>query len=159
LLDSMKTVVMAFYDSLCTVRDLINLPANHMMPEHLSQELQTLASDYQAEFDEIVGDDLLTKNFPTIHAVGRASDHAPRLLSLTWGDPDDSKLTLVGKGVCFDTGGLDIKGSSSMRQMKKDMGGAPLIMQFLVMHLDQAILLLRAVGLALKLIIRMLKDA
>ncbi len=122
--DSMKTVVMAFYDSLCTVRDLINLPANHMMPEHLSQELQTLASDYHADFNEIVGDDLITQNFPTIHAVGRASDHAPRLLSLTWGDPDDSKLTLVGKGVCFDTGGLDIKGSNFMRQMKKDMGGA-----------------------------------
>lgn len=122
--ESMKTIVMAFYDSLCTVRDLINLPANHMMPEHLSQELQTLASDYQADFNEIVGDDLLTQNFPTIHAVGRASDHAPRLLSLTWGDPDDNKLTLVGKGVCFDTGGLNIKVSGFMRQMKKDMGGA-----------------------------------
>jgi len=121
--DSMKTVVMAFYDSLCTVRDLINLPANHMMPEHLSEELQAVASDYQADFSEIVGDDLLTKNYPTIHAVGRASDHAPRLLSLTWGDPDNNKLTLVGKGVCFDTGGLNIKGAS-MRQMKKDMGGA-----------------------------------
>ena len=122
--ETMKTVVMAFYDSLCTVRDLINLPANHMMPEHLSQELQTLASEYKADFNEIVGDDLLTQNFPTIHAVGRASDHAPRLLSLTWGDPDDSKLSLVGKGVCFDTGGLNIKGSNFMRQMKKDMGGA-----------------------------------
>ena len=122
--EDMKTVVMAFYDSLCTVRDLINLPANHMMPEHLSQELETLASEYKADFNEIVGDDLLTQNFPTIHAVGRASDHAPRLLSLTWGDPDDNKLTLVGKGVCFDTGGLDIKGSNFMRQMKKDMGGA-----------------------------------
>ena len=122
--DSMKTVVTAFYDSLCTVRDLINLPANHMMPEHLSQELQTLASDYDAEFSEIVGDDLLAQNYPTIHAVGRASDHSPRLLSLNWGDPEDSKLTLVGKGVSFDTGGLNIKGSSSMRQMKKDMGGA-----------------------------------
>ena len=122
--ETMKTVVMAFYDSLCTVRDLINLPANHMMPEHLSQELQTLASEYKADFNEIVGDELLTQNFPTIHAVGRASDHAPRLLSLTWGDPEDNKLTLVGKGVCFDTGGLDIKGSNFMRQMKKDMGGA-----------------------------------
>ena len=120
----LKTTVMAFYDSLCTVRDLINLPANHMMPEHLSQELETLASEYHAEFSEIIGDDLLTKNFPTIHAVGRASDHAPRLLSLKWGDSEDPKLTLVGKGVCFDTGGLDIKGSTSMRQMKKDMGGA-----------------------------------
>jgi len=119
-----KTTVMAFYDSLCTVRDLINLPANHMMPEHLSQELQTLASDYKAQFSEIVGDELLQKNFPTIHAVGRASDHAPRLLSLTWGDPEHAKLSLVGKGVCFDTGGLDIKGSNFMRQMKKDMGGA-----------------------------------
>lgn len=120
----LKTTVMAFYDSLSTVRDLINLPANHMMPEHLSQELETLASEYHAEFSEIIGDHLLSKNFPTIHAVGRASDHAPRLLSLKWGDSEDPKLTLVGKGVCFDTGGLDIKGSNFMRQMKKDMGGA-----------------------------------
>ncbi|PID46255.1 MAG: leucyl aminopeptidase [Proteobacteria bacterium] len=119
-----KTTVMAFYDALCTVRDLINLPANHMMPEHLSQELAALANDYHAEFEEIVGDDLLAKNFPTIHAVGRASDHAPRLLSLRWGDADNPKLTLVGKGVCFDSGGLDIKGAASMRYMKKDMGGA-----------------------------------
>ncbi|PWQ98495.1 leucyl aminopeptidase family protein [Leucothrix arctica] len=121
---ALKTTVTAFYDSLCTVRDLINLPANHMMPEHLSQELETLANEYDAEFSEIVGDDLLTQNFPTIHAVGRASDHAPRLLSLTWGEPENPRLSLVGKGVCFDTGGLDIKGSNFMRQMKKDMGGA-----------------------------------
>ena len=121
---ALKATVTSFYDSLCTVRDLINMPANHMMPEHLSQELETLASDYDAEFSEIVGDDLLKQNFPTIHAVGRASDHAPRLLSLTWGDPEHPRLSLVGKGVCFDTGGLDIKGSNFMRQMKKDMGGA-----------------------------------
>jgi leucyl aminopeptidase len=120
----LKTSVTAFYDSICTVRDLINLPANHMMPEHLSQELKTLANEYDADFSEIVGDDLLTQNFPTIHAVGRASDHAPRLLSLTWGEPENPRLSLVGKGVCFDTGGLDIKGSNFMRQMKKDMGGA-----------------------------------
>jgi len=121
---SMKTTVMAFYESLCTVRDLINMPANHMMPEHLSQELRTLATEYHARFSEVVGDELLQQNYPTIHAVGRASDHAPRLLSLHWGDPEHKKLILVGKGVCFDTGGLDLKPSSSMRQMKKDMGGA-----------------------------------
>ncbi|RVU84463.1 leucyl aminopeptidase family protein [Leucothrix sargassi] len=122
--NELKATVTAFQDAISTVRDLINLPANHMMPEHLSQELEALAIDYDADFSEIVGDDLLKQNFPTIHAVGRASDHPPRLLSLNWGDSDNPRLSLVGKGVCFDTGGLDIKGSSFMRQMKKDMGGA-----------------------------------
>jgi leucyl aminopeptidase len=75
-----------------------------------------------------VGDDLLKKNYPTVHAVGRASVRAPRLIDLTWGNPRDPKVTLVGKGVCFDTGGLDLKPASGMLNMKKDMGGAATMM-------------------------------
>ena len=106
------------------VRDLVNTPASDMMPEHLSEVTQQLAKQFNAKFSELVGDELLTHNYPTIHMVGRASVHAPRLLELTWGDENAPKVTLVGKGVCFDSGGLDIKPSSGMRLMKKDMGGA-----------------------------------
>jgi len=106
------------------VRDLVNTPAADMMPQHLSQTAQGLAEQFGGHFTEIVGDDLLTHNYPTIHAVGRASDHQPRLLDLTWGKEDAPKVTLVGKGVCFDSGGLDIKPAAGMRLMKKDMGGA-----------------------------------
>ena len=77
-----------------------------------------------AAFRTIVGDELLKQNFPLIHAVGRASARAPRLIDITWGDPAAPKVTLVGKGVCFDTGGLDIKPDAGMLLMKKDMGGA-----------------------------------
>ncbi|MDF1764733.1 MAG: leucyl aminopeptidase family protein, partial [Oleibacter sp.] len=104
--------------------DLVNTPASDMMPENLSDILKTLASEFSAEFSEIVGDDLLTENYPMIHAVGRASVHAPRLLDLRWGNPEHPKLTLVGKGICFDSGGLNIKPGGAMRDMKKDMGGA-----------------------------------
>lgn len=105
-------------------RDLVNTPAGDMMPEHLSEAMQNLAAEHSADFSEIIGDDLLAQNFPTIHLVGRASVHAPRLLDMTWGDPAHPKLTLVGKGVCFDSGGLDLKPAAGMRLMKKDMGGA-----------------------------------
>lgn len=105
-------------------RDLINTPAGDMMPGELSTALQGLAEQFDASFTEIVGDELLSKNFPAIHAVGRASTHPPRLLDLQWGREDAPKVTLVGKGVCFDSGGLDIKPASGMRLMKKDMGGA-----------------------------------
>lgn len=110
--------------AVATVRDLVNTPAGDMMPEHLSEALESLAQAYGAEFTEIVGDELLVENYPTIHAVGRASVHAPRLLDLRWGDENHPKVTLVGKGVCFDSGGLDLKPSAGMRNMKKDMGGA-----------------------------------
>jgi leucyl aminopeptidase len=106
------------------VRDLVNTPTNDMTPETLEAEARTLASAYHAEVSVIVGDDLLAENFPMIHAVGRASAYAPRLIDLVWGNPNAPKVTLVGKGVCFDTGGLDIKPSSSMLLMKKDMGGS-----------------------------------
>lgn len=106
------------------VRDLVNTPAADMMPQHLAETCQALADEFGANFSEVVGDDLLTQNYPTIHAVGRASCHAPRLLDLRWGNSDAPKVTLVGKGVCFDSGGLDVKPASGMRLMKKDMGGA-----------------------------------
>jgi leucyl aminopeptidase len=108
------------------VRDLVNTPAEHMGPAQLAAAAQLVAKAHGARFSQIVGDDLLKRNFPAIHAVGRAAEkpRAPRLIELNWGKPKDPKLTLVGKGVCFDTGGLDIKPAESMRQMKKDMGGA-----------------------------------
>jgi len=114
----------AFVDAFTLVRDLVNTPANHMMPKDLSELAKELAQQHNAEFEEVVGDQLLESNFPAIHAVGRASAHQPRLLQLNWGEAQDPLLSLVGKGVCFDTGGLDLKPSKFMRNMKKDMGGA-----------------------------------
>jgi leucyl aminopeptidase len=106
------------------VRDMINTPASDMMPQHMSTTMASLASEFNAQFSEIIGDDLLTQNYPIIHAVGRASCHAPRLLDMHWGKAEDPKVTLVGKGVCFDSGGLNLKPGGAMRNMKKDMGGA-----------------------------------
>jgi leucyl aminopeptidase len=95
-----------------------------MMPQNLSLTMQTLAETFQGDFSEIVGDDLLDENYPMVHAVGRASENVPRLLELRWGHENAPKITLVGKGVCFDSGGLNIKTGGFMRNMKKDMGGA-----------------------------------
>ena len=105
-------------------RDLINTPANDMGPAELEYAARALATEHGASVNVIVGDDLLRENFPLIHAVGRAADRPPRLIDLTWGDPAHPRVTLIGKGVCFDTGGLDIKSDSGMLNMKKDMGGA-----------------------------------
>ncbi len=105
-------------------RDLINTPAEDMGPGALESEMGLLAHHHGALYSVVAGDDLLAKNFPLIHAVGRAGDEAPRLLKLEWGSADAPSVTLVGKGVCFDTGGLDLKPSSAMGLMKKDMGGA-----------------------------------
>jgi leucyl aminopeptidase len=105
-------------------RDLINTPANDMGPPELEYAARALATRHRAKVRAIVGEDLLRENFPLIHAVGRAADRAPRLIDISWGDPSHPKITLVGKGVCFDTGGLDIKPESGMLNMKKDMGGA-----------------------------------
>lgn len=111
-------------DSIFLVRDLVNTPTNDMGPSALEAAVRTLAARHGAKVGVILGDELLDRNFPMIHAVGRASADAPRLIDLTWGREAAPKITLVGKGVCFDTGGLDIKPASSMLLMKKDMGGA-----------------------------------
>jgi leucyl aminopeptidase len=105
-------------------RDLINTPANDKGPQELEYAVRALAAQHGATVQAIVGDDLLKENFPLIHAVGRAADRAPRLIDMTWGEPSHPKVTLIGKGVCFDTGGLDIKSDAGMLNMKKDMGGA-----------------------------------
>jgi leucyl aminopeptidase len=117
-------------------RDLINTPANDMGPEELALAAQHLAKRFGANFNCVVGDDLTRQNFPLIHAVGMASPRAPRLIDFTWGDPAHPKVTLVGKGVCFDTGGLDLKPSSSMLIMKKDMGGAANVLALALMVMD-----------------------
>ncbi|MBA2709271.1 MAG: leucyl aminopeptidase family protein [Tatlockia sp.] len=106
------------------VRDLINTPTNNLGPAELSSVLENLAHEFGADFKEWVGDELLSAHFEAIHTVGRASAKAPRLLYLNWGSPKDPRLCLIGKGVCFDSGGLDIKPCDGMRLMKKDMGGA-----------------------------------
>ncbi len=110
--------------SIYWIRDLINTPTENMGPAELAEEALILSSEFSATVTQIVGDDLLTQNYPAIHAVGRAGHQAPRLIDIRWGNINDPKITLVGKGVCFDTGGLDIKNSSGMALMKKDMGGA-----------------------------------
>ncbi|OYV00826.1 MAG: leucyl aminopeptidase [Burkholderiales bacterium PBB5] len=108
------------------VRDLVNTPAEHCGPADLAVAVQALAQAHGASVKQTVGDALLKARLPAIHAVGRAAaaDRAPRLIELTWGRPKAPRLSIVGKGVCFDTGGLDIKSPDGMRQMKKDMGGA-----------------------------------
>jgi leucyl aminopeptidase len=106
------------------VRNLINTPANDMSPADLADAALNVARTHGAKASVIVGDDLLTQNYPMVHAVGRAAEVAPRLIDFTWGRADAPKVTLIGKGVCFDTGGLDLKPSSAMLLMKKDMGGA-----------------------------------
>jgi len=117
-------------------RNLINTPANDLGPEELALAARELATRFGADFNCIVGDELARQNFPLIHAVGMASPRAPRLIDLTWGDPDHPKVTLVGKGVCFDTGGLDLKTSSGMLIMKKDMGGAANVLALALMVMD-----------------------
>jgi leucyl aminopeptidase len=106
-----------------SVRDFINTPANLFGPDELEAAARKIASNHKAKF-KVVNGKTLAKDFPLIHVVGMASTRAPRLIDFTWGNAKAPKVTLVGKGVCFDTGGLDIKPSSSMLLMKKDMGGA-----------------------------------
>lgn len=106
------------------VRDLVNTPSNDCGPAEIEVAVRAVAERFGAAFRSVVGDELLRENFPLVHAVGRAAARAPRLIELSWGEPDRPKIALVGKGVCFDTGGLDIKTSAGMLLMKKDMGGA-----------------------------------
>jgi leucyl aminopeptidase len=109
-------------------RDLINTPAQDMAPSHLQAEAQALADQFSASINVLIGDELLDMECGAIHAVGRAADDEPRLLDLTWGDLAHPKVTLIGKGVTFDSGGLNLKPSGGMRLMKKDMGGAAIAM-------------------------------
>jgi leucyl aminopeptidase len=109
-------------------RDLANTPASDLGPEEFATKAVEVAEAAGARSRVIVGDDLLAENYPTIHAVGRASTRPPRLVDITWGQASAPKVTLVGKGVCFDTGGLDLKSASGMKNMKKDMAGAAIVL-------------------------------
>ncbi len=111
-------------DIVCDVRDLINMPAGDMTPAAIENAVRASATGFDAAVTSVVGDDLLAANFPLIHAVGRAAAAPPRIIDLKWGPEDAPKITIVGKGVSFDSGGLDIKNAENMRLMKKDMGGA-----------------------------------
>ena len=116
-------------------RDLINTPSNDMGPQELEAAARDVAARFDTSFNCITGEEL-AKNFPLVHAVGMASSRAPRLIDFSWGDPAHPKVTLVGKGVCFDTGGLDLKPSSGMLLMKKDMGGAANVLALAQMVMD-----------------------
>lgn len=117
-------------------RDLVNVPTNEMGPVELEAAFRALGEHYGATVTSVVGEDLLAQNFPLVHTVGRASVSPPRLLELRWGQKSHPRVTLVGKGVCFDTGGLDIKGAANMALMKKDMGGAANVMGLALMIMD-----------------------
>ena len=113
-----------FVSAIGLVRDLINTPTADMLPSHLADEAAQVADTHGAECHIVVGADLLTEGYAAIHVVGRASEDAPRLIDITWGEADHPLIIAIGKGVCFDSGGLDIKSAAGMRNMKKDMGGA-----------------------------------
>jgi leucyl aminopeptidase len=122
--------VLALAEALYFGRDLINMPANDLGPAELESSAREIGSEHGASVKVTEGSSLLSDNFPMIHAVGRASDRAPRLIDLRWGAERAPKVTIVGKGICFDTGGLDIKSGSAMALMKKDMGGAASALTF-----------------------------
>ena len=115
-------------EALSEARDLINTPANDLGPAELGEAVQRLALQHEAECRILVGEDLLRQNYPLIYEVGKGSAREPRLIDMRWGKRSNPLVTLVGKGVCFDTGGLDIKPGSGMILMKKDMGGAALVL-------------------------------
>ena len=125
-----RDYVLALTEALYFGRDLINTPANDLGPAELEAAARELANAYGGSIKVTEGSGLLSDNFPMIHAVGRASDRAPRLIDLRFGSEHAPKVTIVGKGICFDTGGLDIKPSSGMALMKKDMGGAASALAF-----------------------------
>lgn len=116
--------VQSMLEAVLTLKNLINTPANDCGPEELESFSRALAKSHNAKFSVITDEELQEKNFPLIYTVGKASPRRPRLIEINWGKDSDPKITLVGKGVAFDTGGLDIKPSAFMRYMKKDMGGA-----------------------------------
>ncbi|PCI56836.1 MAG: leucyl aminopeptidase [Alphaproteobacteria bacterium] len=119
-----KKRIQTYVEGVCFIRDLVNIPANDMGPDELEAATKTLTKHHKVKLKVIKDNDLTDQNFPMIYEVGKASPRRPRLLDFTWGDEKNPKVTLVGKGVCFDTGGLDIKPSQFMLTMKKDMGGS-----------------------------------
>jgi leucyl aminopeptidase len=134
-------------------RDLVNTPASDLGPAELAEAAATVAERFDGDLRTIVGEDLLAQNYPAIFAVGQASPRAPRLVELRWGEHSAPKVTLVGKGVCFDSGGLDIKPSSGMLLMKKDMGGAAVMLA-----LAQAVMA-RGLPVRLRLLIGAVENA
>ena len=121
------------------VRDMVNMPANHMGPDKLEKTARIIAEEYGAEIRVVKGRDLLKENYPLIYAVGKAGEQSPRLVDMQWGPEDGQKITLVGKGVTFDTGGLNIKGDTGMLLMKKDMGGAAHVLGVARMIMDEGL--------------------
>lgn len=119
-----QALLLAWWQSVQAGQDWINTPASHMGPSQLIDSIIATLDEGTIRYERIVGEALLVEGYPSVHAVGRAGAVPPELLDLRWGDPAHPKLTLVGKGVCFDTGGLNLKTGAGMRQMKKDMGGA-----------------------------------
>lgn len=126
-------------DGVSLARDLINTPTNDMGPAELEDATRALAKRHGATVRSIEGDALIEQNYPLIHAVGRAAGRKPRLIELLWGNPAAPKVTVVGKGVCFDTGGLGIKPENLMRLMKKDMGGAASALALAHMLMDRGV--------------------
>jgi leucyl aminopeptidase len=134
--DADRGQVLRVADGLFLARDLVNMPANEMGPSELAAAALQMASAHGATASVIEGRHLIEKNFPLIWAVGAGSTRAPRLIDLRWGEARHPRVTLVGKGVCFDSGGLDIKPSSAMLTMKKDMGGAAAVLGIAHMVMD-----------------------
>ncbi|HZF15228.1 MAG TPA: leucyl aminopeptidase family protein [Steroidobacteraceae bacterium] len=120
-------------------RDLINTPTNDMSPAHLAAEAVHMAERFGATHELLVGEELLKRNYPAVHAVGRAAETPPRLIDIRWGRPGTPLVTLVGKGVCFDSGGLDVKPAAGMQLMKKDMGGAACVLATAQMIMESAL--------------------
>ena len=124
LLENTDAEVTDVFAACCRVRDMVHTPTEHMGPDEIEAIAREIASAQGARIEVRSGDDLIAHNYPAIHAVGRASHRAPRIIELNWGDEGAPHLAIVGKGVCFDTGGLNLKAGPGMRNMKKDMGGA-----------------------------------
>ncbi len=143
-----ETRIEAIARGVYKTRDLVNTPPNDMMPQHLESEMKALAQEFDADLTVTLDEELVANDFHAIYAVGKASENRPRLLDLTWGDKKHPKITLVGKGVCFDNGGLNIKTGSSMSLMKKDMGGAAQVigLALMIMRLKLPIRLRVLVG-------------
>ncbi|MEX1362860.1 MAG: leucyl aminopeptidase family protein [Nannocystaceae bacterium] len=134
-----QAMVVRTYEAIALGRDLINTPAGDLGPAELTGAIDALAQRHGAEVTVLEGDELLAEGYPAVHAVGRAASRAPRLADLRWGDEAAPKLTLVGKGVCFDSGGLDLKSAAGMKLMKKDMGGAASVLALAHMIMDAAL--------------------